>query len=138
MYHVGFPAGDADVVVAAEDNAPHLAGSASAAILWGDSLVRPMAGPCLSISRTAGGVCHRLPDGSVRYDIRLSGRDAVNDPHTEAGNNNSHHGTDMSCVAFGVCRGEAGRLKAVQDGADTHLGGLCCCFLPKHGVAGDE
>ena len=113
MYYVGIPAGDADVVVAAEDNAPHLADSASAAILWGDSMVRPMAGSCLSISRTARGVCHRLPDGSIRHDIRLSGCDVVDDPHTEAGNDNCHHGVDMSCVAIGVYRGEASGLKAV-------------------------
>ena len=113
MYYVGFPSGDADVVVAAEDNAPHLAGSTSAAVLWGDSMVCPMAGPCLSIFRAAGGVCHRLPDGSIRYDIRLPCRDAVNDHYLEAGNDNSHNGVDMSCVTFGVYSSEASGLKAV-------------------------
>ena len=113
MYYVGFPSCHSHVGVAAEDNAAHIVGGVSAAILWGDSMVCPVAGPHIPVSRTAWSFCHCLPDGSIRYDIRLPCRDVVDDPHTEAGNDNSHNGVDMSCVTFGVYSSEASGLKTV-------------------------
>lgn len=113
-----------DVMVAAEDYAPHFVGGASAAVLRRDRMVCTVAESRFPVSWFAWGIGNSVSYGGLGNDIRLPGGDAVDDTDHAPGYYHRHHGADMSCAAFGMCCSEKGRFKALPHGVDTHSGGF--------------
>ena len=122
-------------MVAAEDNDTDIAGGAPVAVLRRDRMVRPVAEPCLPVSRSARSIGNSLPDRRFCHYLCQPGCDAVNDPYHAAGDDNSHNGADMSRPSSGVCSSEEGGLKAFPHGTDTYSSGFPCGIVPEYGIA---
>lgn len=89
--------------MAAEDNAPYIARSESLAAFRSNSMVRAMARPCVSISRTSRRFRYSISDRRICHHLRLYSRNALYGAHIASSHHHHHHGADMPRSAFVEC-----------------------------------